>query len=118
MSDIEDWALETLAVRAGQQRTNEGEHAEAIFPTSSYVFDSAAHAAARDADNPGAIAAARSAGHAAAVAHMAGHAPNAARYALKAIEAARPEAVASENAWQRSSVPEHLAAFLYPEDNL
>ena len=77
----------------------------------------AAHAAARDADNPGAIAAARSAGHAAAVAHMAGHAPNAARYALKAIDAARPDAVAAEDAWQRSSVPEHLAAFVYPEDN-
>ena len=37
----------TLAVRAGQQRTPEGEHAEPIFPTSSYVFSSAAEAAAR-----------------------------------------------------------------------
>jgi len=56
MSDTEDWALETLAVRAGQVRTNEGEHAEAIFPTSSYVFDSAAHAAARfGGDEPGNI---------------------------------------------------------------
>lgn len=37
----------TLAVRAGQHRTNEQEHSEAIFTTSSFVFDSAAQAAAR-----------------------------------------------------------------------
>ncbi|MDT8385905.1 MAG: O-succinylhomoserine sulfhydrylase [Thiogranum sp.] len=37
----------TLAVRAGQHRTAEAEHAEPIFPTSSYVFESAAAAAAR-----------------------------------------------------------------------
>jgi len=43
----EEWALETLAVRAGQVRTAEGEHSEPIFPTSSYVFPSAAEAAAR-----------------------------------------------------------------------
>ena len=48
MSDHdENWALETLAVRAGQVRTAEGEHSEPIFPTSSYVFPSAAEAAAR-----------------------------------------------------------------------
>jgi O-succinylhomoserine sulfhydrylase len=48
--DIEDWSefdLETRAVRAGQHRSAEGEHSEAIFPTSSYVFASAAQAAAR-----------------------------------------------------------------------
>lgn len=39
--------FDTLAVRAGQLRTLEGEHAEAIFPTSSFVFASAADAAAR-----------------------------------------------------------------------
>ncbi|NIB41323.1 O-succinylhomoserine sulfhydrylase [Pseudomaricurvus alkylphenolicus] len=39
--------LDTLAVRAGQVRTAEGEHGEPIFTTSSYVFDSAAAAAAR-----------------------------------------------------------------------
>jgi O-succinylhomoserine sulfhydrylase len=39
--------IDTLAIRSGQHRTMEGEHAEAIFPTSSYVFDSAEHAAAR-----------------------------------------------------------------------
>jgi len=39
--------FDTLAVRGGQHRTNEGEHAEPIFTTSSYVFASAAEAAAR-----------------------------------------------------------------------
>lgn len=47
-------ALETLAVRAGHIRTPEGEHGEPIFTTSSYVFGSAAEAAARFAgDQPG-----------------------------------------------------------------
>ncbi len=39
--------LSTLAVRAGQVRTQEGEHCEPIFTTSSYVFRNAAEAAAR-----------------------------------------------------------------------
>ena len=39
--------LDTLAVRAGIDRTHEGEHSEPIFATSSYVFGSAAEAAAR-----------------------------------------------------------------------
>jgi O-succinylhomoserine sulfhydrylase len=39
--------LDTLAVRAGQVRTPEGEHCEPIFTTSSYVFDDARSAAAR-----------------------------------------------------------------------
>lgn len=39
--------IDTLAIRAGQVRTPEGENAEPIFPTSSYVFESAAQAAAR-----------------------------------------------------------------------
>jgi O-succinylhomoserine sulfhydrylase len=37
----------TLAIRTGHARTAEGEHSEAIFATSSYVFASAAEAAAR-----------------------------------------------------------------------
>jgi O-succinylhomoserine sulfhydrylase len=41
-------------VRSGIHRSPEGEHSEPIFTTSSYVFDSAAHAAARFAgDEPG-----------------------------------------------------------------
>jgi O-succinylhomoserine sulfhydrylase len=47
MSDSEEPGFDTLAVRAGQQRTGEGEQSEPIFPTSSYVFASAAEAAAR-----------------------------------------------------------------------
>tara|TARA_R110002049_G_scaffold125550_4_gene281280 strand:- start:76 stop:1272 length:1197 start_codon:yes stop_codon:yes gene_type:complete len=39
--------LDTLAIRAGIHRTAEGEHAEPIFLTSSYVFDNAEQAAAR-----------------------------------------------------------------------
>lgn len=53
-SDLQDAAFETLAVRAGQHRTPEGEHGEALFLTSSYVFRSAADAAARFAgEQPG-----------------------------------------------------------------
>ncbi|HNC87139.1 MAG TPA: O-succinylhomoserine sulfhydrylase, partial [Agitococcus sp.] len=39
--------FDTLAVRAGVARTNEGEHSEAMFLTSSFAFESAAQAAAR-----------------------------------------------------------------------
>jgi O-succinylhomoserine sulfhydrylase len=45
-----DHHLPTLAIRAGQIRTQEGEHAEPIFTTSSYVFRDAAEAAARFAE--------------------------------------------------------------------
>lgn len=52
----EQYGFETLAVRAGQVRTNEGEHSEPIFTTSSYAFHSAAEAAARFSGNePGNI---------------------------------------------------------------
>lgn len=48
LHDYEDeLGFQTLAIRAGYQRTHEAEHDEAIFPTSSYVYDSAAEAAAR-----------------------------------------------------------------------
>ncbi|HFE48190.1 MAG TPA: O-succinylhomoserine sulfhydrylase [Chromatiaceae bacterium] len=51
-----DWDLATIAIRAGHRRTAEGEHSEPIFPTSSFVFASAAEAAARFAgDQPGNI---------------------------------------------------------------
>lgn len=45
MTDHNPWGLDTLALRTGQRRTAEREHAEPIFTTSSYVFESAAHAA-------------------------------------------------------------------------
>lgn len=57
MPNFEDnYKFDTLAVRAGQTRTAEGEHCEPIFTTSSYVFASAAEAAARFSDEqPGNI---------------------------------------------------------------
>ncbi|MFC1776309.1 O-succinylhomoserine sulfhydrylase [Pseudomonadota bacterium] len=57
MSDFkDDYNFDTLAVRAGQSRTAEGEHSEPIFTTSSYVFASAAEAAARfSGEQPGNI---------------------------------------------------------------
>jgi O-succinylhomoserine sulfhydrylase len=52
----ETFGFATRAVRAGQVRTQEGEHSEAIFPTSSYVFATAAEAAARfSGEQPGNI---------------------------------------------------------------
>lgn len=46
--------MDTLAVRAGTHTTTEGEHSEALFLTSSYVFSSAKDAAARfSGEQPG-----------------------------------------------------------------
>jgi O-succinylhomoserine sulfhydrylase len=45
MSD--EYRLETLAVRAGIERSQFNEHSEALYLTSSFVFESAAKAAAR-----------------------------------------------------------------------
>ncbi|MDS1310465.1 O-succinylhomoserine sulfhydrylase [Marinobacter xiaoshiensis] len=55
-SDLEGMSLDTLAVRAGQLRTGQLEHSDAIFPTSSFVYSSAAQAAARfGGEEPGNI---------------------------------------------------------------
>ncbi|MDY6814274.1 MAG: O-succinylhomoserine sulfhydrylase [Pseudomonadota bacterium] len=55
-SDLEDMSVDTLAVRAGQIRTDQLEHSDAIFPTSSFVYGSAAQAAARfGGEEPGNI---------------------------------------------------------------
>ena len=43
----EQWRPETAGVRAGSAHTEFGENSEAIFLTSSFVYDSAAQAAAR-----------------------------------------------------------------------
>ncbi|MBA2351720.1 MAG: O-succinylhomoserine sulfhydrylase [Burkholderiales bacterium] len=52
MSD--DFELATLAVRAGTHRSQFNEHSEALYLTSSFVFDNAAQAAARfRGDEPG-----------------------------------------------------------------
>lgn len=51
-----DPGFDTLAIRAGQTRTAEQEHSDPIFATSSFVFASAAEAAARFAgETPGNI---------------------------------------------------------------
>ena len=48
--DDAESSFSTLAIRAGHSRTQEGEHSEPVFATSSFVFDSAAQAAARFAE--------------------------------------------------------------------
>jgi len=54
MSD--EYRLDTLAVRTGTERSQFGEHSEALYLTSSFVFKSAAQAAARFANQePGNI---------------------------------------------------------------
>ena len=45
--DNPDWSFDTLAVRAGQERSQFNEHSEALYLTSSFVFENAAQAAAR-----------------------------------------------------------------------
>lgn len=53
---IGDAAFATRAIRAGQRRTMENENTEPIFTSSSFIFDSAAQAAARFAETePGNI---------------------------------------------------------------
>ncbi len=55
-TDASDLGFATNAVRGGQVRTNENEHSEPIFTTSSFVFSSAAEAAARfSGEEPGNI---------------------------------------------------------------
>ncbi len=55
-NEFENWDMATRAIRVGHDRTHECEHAEPIYPTSSYVFSSAAEAAARfGGDEPGNI---------------------------------------------------------------
>ncbi len=50
----EEWDFETLAVRAGTARSRFGEHSEALYLTSSFVFENAAQAAARfSGEEPG-----------------------------------------------------------------
>lgn len=74
----------------------------------------AAHAAARDVDDPAAVAAARAAGHSAATAHMASHARGVA-YAVKAIGLAAPTdpaAIADETRWQLDHASPAVRAIL------
>ena len=56
LPDLEGTGIETRAVRGGQRRSAELEHSEAVMATSSFVYNSAAQAAARFAgDEPGNI---------------------------------------------------------------
>jgi len=51
-----EWELATRAIRVGHERSQEGEHSEPIYMTSSFVFESAAEAAARfSGEQPGNI---------------------------------------------------------------
>jgi len=56
MNTDEMTEFDTLAIRAGTRRSQFNEHSEALYLTSSFVFDSAAQAAARFAgEEPGAV---------------------------------------------------------------
>ncbi|XKH58905.1 O-succinylhomoserine sulfhydrylase [Halomonas sediminis] len=53
-SNPQGWSLDTLAIRAGHERSFEQEHSEPIFPTSSFVYGSAAEAARKfSGEEPG-----------------------------------------------------------------
>jgi O-succinylhomoserine sulfhydrylase len=53
---MDDYDIESLAVRAGIARSQFGEHSEALYLTSSFVFENAAQAAARfQGEEPGNI---------------------------------------------------------------
>jgi len=69
----------------------------------------AAHAAAREATHPAAVAVARAAGHAAATAHAADHCLGVVFYGLKAVY---PAALESERAWQLEKVPAELRGLI------
>lgn len=69
----------------------------------------AAHAAAREADDPVSVAVARSMGHAVATAHMADHSLGAALYALRAVQNAGGSVeVEAERKWQNEQLPEEI----------
>lgn len=47
ITTMNEFEFNTLAIRAGQERSSFQEHSEAIYPTSSFIFNSAEEAAAR-----------------------------------------------------------------------
>lgn len=73
----------------------------------------AAHAAAREANDPSAIAAARAAGHAVATAHMADHSFGAVIYSLKAVAASGVDLTA-ERSRQIELLPTDMAPWVLP----
>ncbi len=66
-----------------------------------------AHAVARNAPNPMAIAVARSVGHAVSTAHMADHSLGAAWYALKAVKNT-DKSIDGERKWQDEDLPSKI----------
>lgn len=77
-----------------------------------------AHAAAREAANPAAVASARATGQAVAVAHMYNHCSHAADYAAKAAKLANPEnakAFSDEREWQWQQLAEGLRSIGFPK---
>ena len=70
-----------------------------------------AHAAAREASSPVAVAVARSVGQVVATAHMADHSMGAAWYALKAVKSAGKSAE-EEREWQNRKMPPEVAEML------
>lgn len=66
-----------------------------------------AHAVAREASSPVAIAIARAVGHAVATAHMADHSLGPTYYALKAVKAAG-KLTDDERHWQRKHIPSEV----------
>lgn len=110
-----------LAERPDDLRPREALDAAQAFMRGEMAIDDvrqrafACHAAARDANDPSAIAAARVCGQAAAVAHMAGHARQVPRYTAKAFPGDRSRRD-EELAWQRMQVPERFDHYVYEGD--
>lgn len=75
----------------------------------------ACHAAAREAEDPAAVAAARVCGQAVAVAHMAGHSRQVPRYTAKAFPGDRSRRD-EELAWQRMNIPPRFDRYVYDGD--
>ncbi|WP_295014930.1 putative immunity protein [uncultured Microbacterium sp.] len=75
----------------------------------------ACHEAAREAEDPSAVAAARVCGQAVAVAHLAGHSRQVPRHTAHAFPGDRSRRDA-ELAWQRMSIPPRFDAYVYEGD--
>lgn len=100
------------AIEVGRTWVRTGEFSMATIRAASLN----AHAAAKDTDDPAAIAAAHAAGQAVATAHVPQHAYGGAYYALRAVVAQHPsdpaEHVHRERAWQAQQLPDHLRSEL------
>ncbi|UXW85469.1 hypothetical protein NFX31_14860 [Microbacterium azadirachtae] len=75
----------------------------------------ACHEAAREAQDPSAVAAARVCGQAVAVAHLAGHSRQVPRHTARAFPGDRSRRD-EELAWQRMNIPARFDAYVYEGD--